>query len=316
MGSIRRLLAAGLCAGLLAISSAGHAQTLRIGAGQQGSQNYGVNAALAQALESRTGLSFTVQSYGGPAAYLPLIEEEALDMAAVVTPDLGDAVRGTGPFEGMAMRNLRLMLPLFPSPVGLMVAAKSSIGSVADLAGKRVASGYTAQASLAPYAEGALANGGLSAGDVRQIPVTSVANGVDELVSGRVDATLFALRGGKVVEADSALGGIRWLPLRDEPEAVAAMRRLAPEAYLVEARPGDALGIAEPMHTMAYDYALIVGTHVPEEAVAAVTKALLEDTEAIRASNKILADLSQEGFRRRYEGIAHHDGARKALGIE
>ena len=315
MGFLRHALA--ICAasiiGTGAVGAAG--QDLRMGAGQQGSQNYGVNAALAQALSGQTDLSFSVQSFGGPAAYLPLIQTGELDVAAVVMPDLADAMRGTGPFEGMAMDNLRLVASLFPSPVGLMVRADSDIRAISDLAGRKVAWGLPAQPSLVPYVVGALANGGLSTDDVQLVPVASVANGVDELMAGRVAATLFALRGGKVVEADSALGGIRWLPFDDSETAVAAMQDAAPESYLVEVTPkSGVLGVAEPMRTMAYDYAVVVGDHVPAEAVEKMARALRDQAAEISASNRVLGDLDPENLLRPYRGLPYHSAAEAVLG--
>lgn len=311
-----RIGAAVIIAGAL-ITTAASAQTLRFGAGQQGSQNYGVNAALAQAIDDTTDLSVTVQAFGGPSAYLPLLQTEELDMAAVVTPDLGDAVRGTGPFEGMPQDSLRVVAPLFPSPVGLMVRADSDVHSIADLAGRRIAWGMPAQASLQPYLEGALANGGLTAADVRQVPVASVANGVASLISGNVDATLFALRGGAVVEADAALGGIRWLPFNDDEEAVDRMLKVAPEAYLLTI-DGDAgvTGISETMNTMAYDYVLVTRKGLDDEIVGAVTKLLVDEGQSIAAQHSILGGMDPATLQRPYDGLTFHPAAEAILRSE
>lgn len=292
-------------------------QTLRFGAGQQGSQNYGVNAALAQAFKANADLATSVQAFGGPTAYLPLINTGELDVAAVVMPDLGDAVRGTGPFNGMALKNIRLVAALFPSPVGLMVRKDSGIASIKDLKGKRVTWGLTAQASLLPYVEGALANGGLTRADVRLVPVASVANGVDDVVAGRADATLFALRGGKVVEADSATGGIRWLPFDTSPAAVERMQKIAPEAYLVPVTPADkVVGAPEPISTMAYDYVLITGEKTPAAAVTAMAKTLKEKGAEIAKANKVLGEMRADNLGRPYKQIPHHPAAAATLNVK
>ncbi|MFC6487177.1 TAXI family TRAP transporter solute-binding subunit [Nitratireductor sp. GCM10026969] len=311
---IKRFAAAALFIGVLGVFTTASAQTVRFGAGQQGSQNYGVNAALAQAIDERTELAATLQAFGGPTSYLPMLGSGELDMAAVVTPDFGDAVRGTGPFSEMPQKSLRVVVPLFPSPVGLMVRADSEIGSIADLEGKRVAWGMPAQASLQPYLEGALANGGLTGDDVRAVPVASVANGVAALVSGNVDATLFALRGGAVVEADAALGGIRWLPFDNSPEAVERMQAVAPEAYLVTVE-GDAgvTGIPETMDTMAYDYVLVARGDLADETVAAVTKLLVEEGAAIATKNNVLGAMDRETIQRPYPDLTFHPAAEAVL---
>lgn len=312
--TIRRAMAA-IAVGMMCLTVQASADpVLRFGAGQQGSQNYGVNAALAQAISASGALQVTVQSFGGPTAYLPLLNSGEIDMAAVVMPDLGDAVRGSGPFAGMAQENIRLIAALMPSPVGLMVRANSGIESIGDLKGKRVAWGLPQQASLQPYVEGALANGGLSAADVIQVPVASVANGVEALISGNVDAALFALRAGKVVEADSAVGGIRWLPFDKSEEAVARMNAVAPEAYVLHV-PADSgvTGAKGEFETMAYDYALVTRAGFDSAAVEAVAKVLKSSLAEIAASNKILGALSQEAVERNYPSLKQHPAAAAVL---
>ena len=308
-----------ILAGLLALAglaAPGTAQELRFGAGQQGSQNYGVNAALAQAISERMGLDASVQSFGGPVAYLPLLNAGELDMAALVTPDLGDAIRGRGPFEGLAQEELRIVASLLPSPVALMVAEDTGIESISDLAGKRVAWGLPAQASLQPYVEGALANAGLSEADVTPVPVSGVREGVQALIDGTVDATLFALRGGAVLEADSALGGIAWLPLSDDPEAVARMQEIAPEAYVLPV-PADVgiAGIDDDTNVMAYDYVLATHAGADDEMVRSVAALLRDDATEIAEAHDILTAMTPEIVTRHYD-LPYHPAAEAVMAEE
>ncbi|WP_180898263.1 TAXI family TRAP transporter solute-binding subunit [Martelella soudanensis] len=305
-----RIFAASVLLVAGSISSAALAQDLRFGSGQQGSQNYGVNAALAQVIGANTDLNVTVQSFGGATAFVPLINAGELDIAALVTPDAGDAIRGNGPFKGMAQDNIALVAALLPSPVGLMVRADSGIESISDLKGKRMAWGVPAQASLLPYFEGALANGGLTPDDVTTVPVSSVRTGVQALVNGDVDATLFALRAGAVVEADSALGGIAWLPFDDSPEAVERMNAVAPEAYIYDvAADAGVVGAPGPFKTMAYDYVLVARKDLDPEVVSKIATMIKTDTAAIAASNPILGAMSQASVSRVYTKLPYHDGA-------
>lgn len=301
-------IAAGVILATTCLTSSISAQTLRFGSGQQGSQNYAVNAALAQAIDTQTDLDVTVQSFGGATAYLPLVNSGDLDVAAVVMPDAGDAIRGEGPFKGMAQDNIALVSPLLSSPVGLLVRADAGIEAIADLKDKRVAWGVPAQASLLPYFRGALANGGLSPDDVRTVPVSSVANGVQALVNGSVDATLFALRGGAVVEADSALGGVAWLPFDDSEEAVARMQALAPEAYIYDV-PENAgiVGADRAFKTMAYDYVMVARKDLDGDVVVKIAELIKGKTAEVAASNSILSSMSEDTVTRAYPGVPFHD---------
>lgn len=300
----------------LGLATTAFAQDLRFGAGQQGSQNYGVNAALAQELSERAGLDASVQSFGGATAFLPLLGSGDLDVAAVVMPDLGDAVRGKGPFKGLAQDQLRIIAPLLPSPVALMVAKDSGISSIADLKGRKVAWGLPAQASLQPYVVAVLANGGLTGDDVIKVPVTSVGAGVAALIDGKVDATLFALRAGKVVEADAALGGIAWLPLDDAPEAVARMQAIAPEAYVLPVSGDDGVvGIGSDTQVMAYDYVLVARAGLDDETVAKIATTLRDNASEIAAKYKVLSALTPEALGRSYD-LPHHPAAQAVLGSD
>jgi uncharacterized protein len=298
------------------VTSAASAQDLRFGAGQQGSQNYGVNAALAQEISERGDFDASVQSFGGPTAYLPLLGTGELDLAAVVTPDLGDAIRGKGPFEGMPQDQIRIVAPLLPSPVSLMVASDSGIESISDLKGKKIAWGMPAQASLQPYIEGFLANGGLTEEDVQPVPVSSVGAGVAALIDGKVDATLFALRAGKVVEADAAIGGIAWLPLDASDEAVARMQEVAPEAYVLPVSGNAGVtGISDDTNVMAYDYVLVARAGLEEEIVSRIATILLQNVDEIAAKHKVLTAINKDALTRQYK-LPYHPGAKAVLGGE
>jgi hypothetical protein len=68
-----------LCAGFLA-SNVANAQSLGIGAGRQGAQNYAVNAGLAKFLSDAIDLDVRVQAYGGSGQSMPMIDSGRLDI--------------------------------------------------------------------------------------------------------------------------------------------------------------------------------------------------------------------------------------------
>ena len=94
-----------------------------------------------------------------------------------------------------------------------------------------------------------LATGGLKPSDLKTVLVPNVVRGVDELIAGRVDVTVFAIGGAKVSEADAAIsGGIRFIPLDNTPAALAAMKQEFPTGYLDTIKPAPNLaGVKEPM---------------------------------------------------------------------
>lgn len=301
-----------LVAGTMSVATVASAQSVGFGAGQQGSQNYAVNGALAKVATEQAGLDARVQSYGGTGAYMPLINNGELDFAAVVLPSVRDALSGTGAFDGLSMENLRLVGILAPTRVGFMVRADSDINSIEDLRGRKVTYGYASQPSLLTNVDGLLANGGLTPDDIDQVLVPSVGRGVEDFMAGGVDAAFFALRGGKAKEADAALGGIRWIPLSDSDEAVARMQAVLPTSYVMTEPPSAGqVGISEPIGVMAYDYAFVSAAHVPDDVVYAMVKAMIENPDAVIAGGRALTDFDPSKMVKNTDPIPYHPGAVK-----
>lgn len=298
---------------IAAVLSAGtaQAQSLGIGAGSQGSQNYAVNAGLGSFLTDKAGMDVRVQAFGGSGASMPLIDSGRLDLQAIVGPEVYAAVGGEAPFEGRAMENLRVVAALGPSTYGFFVREDSPYQTVDEIEGLSITYGFTAQPTLASQVDGILANGGLTIDDMQPVMVASVPNGADDFIAGNADVAFFALQGGKVQEADAAVG-IRWLKLSEDPEAEAAMQEHVPSSYVQVVEPADSRpGIEEPTPMMAYDYLLTAGAHVDEETIYNVVKALAENVEAVQALTPTLSDFNVEAMRPALEGLTYHPGAER-----
>lgn len=297
-------LAATFVAGEMAM-----AQTIGIGAGRQGSQNYAVNTGTAAFLTETAGLDVRVQSYGGSGQSMPLIDGGRLDIQLVPSPDIEAAVGGRGPFEGRALGNLRVLGSLSSSAYGFMVRADSSYTKVSDIAGLSITYGFSAQPTLALQVDAILAAGGLSIDDMEPVLVPSVPNGVDEFISGAADVAFFALQGGKTREADAAVG-IRWLAVDKSPEAEAAMQQFVPTSYIKMVDPGpDAVGVPEPTPMMGYDYVITAGAHVPDDVVEAVLAAIHGNPEGVRAIRSTFAEFDPATMAPEIGGLTYHPGA-------
>ncbi|MEQ5856873.1 TAXI family TRAP transporter solute-binding subunit [Halomonas sp. YLB-10] len=296
------------CVGLL-ISNVAVAQTLGIGAGRQGSQNYAVNAGLAKFLSEVTELDVRVQAYGGSGQSMPLIDTGRLDIQLIPSPDVMAAFQGVSPFDGRALKNLRVITSLNSSAYGFMVRKDSEYESVSDLKGHSLTYGYTAQPTLRLQVDGILAAGGLSIDDLQAHMVPSVPNGVDDFISGNVDAAFFSLGGGKSREADATVG-IRWLALDDTPEAEAAMQEFVPTSYIKMVEPAeDNVGVDKPTPMMSYDYALVAGKSVPEDVVQTIVEAMHKNPDKVRNIYKTFSQFSPEEMVPSFSGLTLQQGA-------
>ena len=290
-------------------AGAAGAQSIGIGAGTQGSQNYAVNSGAAKFLSEEAGLDVRVQAYGGSGQSMPLIDAGRLDIQLVPSPDFEAAVTGTGPFEGRRLDNLRVLGSLSSSAYGFMVRADSPYQKVSDLEGLSITYGYSAQPTLALQVDGILAAGGLSIDDMQPVMVPSVPNGVDEFIAGAADVAFFALQGGKTREADAAVG-IRWLAVDDTPEAEAAMKGFVPTSYVKVVEPGpNAVGVPDPTPMMGYDYVLTAGTHVPDEVVRTILAAFHDNPDEVRAIRSTFAEFAPESMAPDLGDLPYHPAA-------
>ena len=266
-----------------------HAQALGFGSAPQGSIGYNMSSAIAKVM-AENGMQSRVQPYSGSSAVLPLVNSGELDLTVCNVLEIQEATSGEGPYAGRKQANLRVLGVIFPLYSSVFVRKDSRIKTLADLKGKRLPYGFSAQVTLERIVDAIIASGGLSRRDVVPVLVPNVVRGADDFMEGKTDGGFFAIGAAKVAEVHKAVGGIRYLPVPDTPEALAAIRKLMPYAYVTVVKPSPAfVGLDGPTKLMAYDYLVAVGAHVKDETVYGIAKAMYENkaklVESFRAFN-------------------------------
>jgi TRAP transporter TAXI family solute receptor len=253
------------------------AQVLGFGSAPQGSIGYNMSSAIARVMAD-AGMQSRVQPYSGSSAVLPLVNSGELDLAVCNVLEIEEATKGEGPYNGRKQANLRVLGVIFPLLSSIFVRQDSDIKSLADLKGKRIPAGFSAQVTLDRIIDAVLANGGLERKDIKPVLVPNVIRGADDFVERKIDGGFFALGAAKVLEVHKSTGGIRYLPLSDDPQAVARMKKHMQYAYVTEVKPSPAFaGVDVPTKLMAYDYLIAVGSHVKDDAAYKIAKAVYEN---------------------------------------
>jgi len=298
------------CAFGLGTAATAAAQTVAISTLPPGAVNNVQAQAIAKVVQENTDLQVRVVTFNSPAAIIGAVEAGQVEFAFTSNDEAGQAVRGKGEHEGRPMQNLRLAAFLFPFQVGIVVRADSDIRTVADLKGRRFPTGWQGFVQGIDLSNAMLATAGLSLDDMDGVPTANLIRGADDLKAGKLDATMFAIGAPKMAEVDSSVGGIRWLPLTNTPEALAAMQAVRPEYHMVEVQPAPNLvGLTEPTVLMEYAVVLLAGAHVPEETVYKAVKAIYENKDDLVAGHPSFNALDPQNLATPQPDMQYHPGA-------
>lgn len=303
--TIIKLAAAAVVAG-----AAGQAlaQPIGLGTSPQGTLTYAIGAAVSKSLADVAKLQSRVQPSTGTMTMIPLVDSGEIDFGFASTLELYEAYNGVGTFDKRPNPKLRAVAMIFPIKVGLFVRASSDIKTVADMKGKTVSYGYSSQETIKKTIDAMLATAGLSVKDMRTVMVPNIVRGVDELMSGRVDVTTFAMGSAKVAEADASIG-IRFIPIPDGPAALAALKKEYKTAYLGHVAPAPNLaGVKVEMNTMFYDYTIFANADVPAERVKQVLQVIADNKDAMALTQPLFKELQVDRMHSAID-VPYHDGA-------
>jgi len=297
------------------------AQVVGVATDQPGSLGFNTGQAVAKLLSTRTSLRVRTQPMAGTAAYVPLINRGEMDFGFSNATESYYAFSGTGNFDGKPNPNLRMVGMMFPLRTGLAVAADSGIHTIKDLAekksGMRIASEYRASTIIPYYIIGALANGGMTYDDFRQVPVSGFVNGIQALGDGSVDVTLISLGSAAGRQVNSQLqsrGGFRYVSMDTSPEAVAAFEKSLPSGRIITMKANPNLpGLTEPeQNIIEIPWMMITSQSVSEEMVYTIVKTLLADHEELGKAFAPFRSASPKTFAPAHQ-VPYHPGAIRAL---
>lgn len=266
-----------------------HAQVVGLATNPQGSSYYSVGAAIAQLLQVKAGLNARVQPMSGSSAYTPLINRGEIEFGLLNSLDVVNAYLGVDNFKRGKNSELRLIGAMFIFPNGIAVPNDSPVKSIKDLKGLTMPSSFTSQSTMLTQQDAMLATGGLSTMNMKPFPVSGYNQGMAALAEGKVDAAMVCLQCGAGLEAHVALaarGGLRFLPIADTPEALAAMKKQFPSSFTLVYQPSAAYpGLVGPTRLMTFSAFLLTSTHVSDEVAYITTKAIYENKPMLAAAS-------------------------------
>lgn len=291
----------------LAATSASMAQSVGIGT-TKGGATAQVTAAIAKVVSAHAGLQMRPQPYANTSQYIPVVNSGKLEFAASNIFQLSFAVDGTGMSEGRPNPNLRMVATLMAFRVAYFVSKKSGINSVADLKGKRLP-GFKKRALGTYLLLGTAANMNVSTAGWNFVQVPNFPRMWDGFKRGTLDAAIAAVGSKPTRDMKAAQGDLKILPLSDDKEAIARMRKHLPQSYVITMKANPKLpGLKEDVKIMAFDYTLWAHKDVKDDLVYKVAKAMHDHADELRAAAPLWRGFKQEGMAKQV-GVPFHPGA-------
>lgn len=305
-------LAAGLMSAALWSGGAAAQAPVAISTLPPGAINNVQAQAVAKVIQENSPLQVRVVTFNAPAAIMGAAQNGQAEFAFTSNDEAGTAVRGADEHTGKPMSDLRVAASIFPFKVGIIVRKDSDIETVADLKGKRMATGWQGFQQGVPLFNAMLATEGLSLDDADPVPATNLLRAADDFKAGKTDAFIFAVGGPKVAEIDSAVGGVRFLSFDDSPESQARMGAIRPEYHVAAQQPAPHLvGVDEPTNLMEYYIVLLTARDVPDDVVYEAVKALYDNKEGLVAGHPSFNAFTQAGMADKHPSLEYHPGAVK-----
>ncbi len=256
------------------------------------------------------GLVAVAQATQGSVENVGSISAGRLDAAFVQSDVAYWAFTGTGLFKNRgAMPQLRAIASLFPETVHIAVRAESTIATLRDLKGKRVAIGEKESGTIVD-ARLILEAAGIAERDIKTENLR-LAQAAQSLGNGSIDA--FFLIAGYPVPAISELASttpIRLLPVpRDIAQKVKRRFNFFEETTVP---PASYPGIDGATPTVSISALWLVSADVPDDLVYAITKALWRDsTRKVLDNSHPMASRIRLGQALEGASVPFHPGAER-----
>jgi TRAP transporter TAXI family solute receptor len=297
------LAALSLGVALITTTSPAAAQTMGLATMQPGTLNHTTGTAIAKVAKEKAGLNTLVQPTAGESVIIPLVGRGEAEFGIANALEVSVAV------ENNRLPDLRLIGAIHPLPTAYFVRKDSTMRTIADLKGKKVVFGFSAQRTLDILSRGILATGGLTEADINPVLVPNVIRGADDFVAGAADAFYFAFGAPKVREVDATVGGIRALEISES--GMPAARKVYPDGYLAPAAPCPFyVGVEKPMGVYTWDNLMFTNAKVKDEVVYKLIEAMAKNKDDLVTVQPALRAFTPPGLYKKFS-TPYHPGALK-----
>jgi len=267
-----------------------------------GSLNHTTASAVSKVLSEKAGMNMLVQPTAGDNVIIPMVNRGESLMGIANAPETAMAIKEA------KQANVRLLSVAHTLQTAFFVRKDSTLRTIADMKGKRVALGYSAMRTIDLLTRAMLATAGMTERDVKAVLVPNVVRSADDFASGAADMFFFAFGGPKVREVDASI------PLRvleiDE-KGMAAARKVTPYGFLTQVAPGPIfIGVEKPMKVYSFDNLFLIDAKASDEVAYKILDTLEKNRGDLAAIQPVLRAFSAQNGYKQYD-IPYHPGALK-----
>ena len=287
-----------------AMISGGHASAQVYGFATlpPGSLNHTSASAISKVVKEKGGINMLVQPTAGESVLVPMVARGEVEIGITNIMEAQAAIDA-------GQKDLRILTAVHALRTPFFVRKDSTMRTIADLKGKRVALGYSAMRNIDIATRAMLATAGLTEADVKPVLVPNVVRSADDFIAGNADMFYFAFGGPKVREADATVGGLRVLEM--DEAGMPAARKIMAYGYASPVTPGPIfIGVEKPMKVYAFDNILITSSKVKDELIYKVLETMEKNKDDLIAVQPVLREFTPAFGYANY-ALPYHPGALK-----
>ena len=276
---------------------------LVIGTASPGGTYYAYGEGLARILTRDLGIRVSTRPTEGPNENITLLERGEIQIGFVTTGSGLQAWNGSGDWtQGRKLQSMRVMFPMYDTPIHFLALEELGIRSTDDLAGKRIGvgpQGGTSGTYIPKFFDTLGIKATFSNGDWSTLAEQMAQHQIDALaVASGVPFPAFAQ-----IEARSK---VRYVPLT--AAQITALDLAMPELEPSVIQPGSYPSLMEPYRTVGLYNLAVAHESLPNDLVYAIIRSVFSRHDELMEAHPAAASTIPENFTRN-TFLPFHGGA-------